>query len=168
MLLHKLKFLALTLLFLGAVAIGAGYWNHVSAMKDEPGKAPAGPQPKIAAKPDDAPAPGRMFVVGRVLDPQGKPMAGVPVDIVGRSRERFLAVQWPFQFPAPARPRRDRRRWPLPIGCVEDLIRTVLRGPCPGFGPRLRTRLGSAQCRRRTAGRRGPPPTRATHPWQAG
>ena len=32
------------------------------------------------------PAPGRMFVVGRVLDPSGKPVAGAPVDVVGRPR----------------------------------------------------------------------------------
>ena len=31
-----------------------------------------------------------MFVVGRVLDPSGKEMAGVPVEIVGRPREPFL------------------------------------------------------------------------------
>ncbi len=82
MLLHQLRLLAITFLFLGAVATGAGYWNHSLAMKDEPVKTPAAQKPPIAAKP----AAGRMFVVGRVLDPSGKPSAGVVVDIIGRSR----------------------------------------------------------------------------------
>ena len=76
MLIHKLKLVALTVLFLGAVATGAGFLSHSPAMKDEPSRIPAGPPPTpVAAKPDDA-APGRMMVVGRVLDPAGKPMAG--------------------------------------------------------------------------------------------
>jgi RNA polymerase sigma factor (sigma-70 family) len=96
MLIHKLKFTAMTLLFVSSVATGAGFLSHALAMKDKPRKEPAGPQPKVVAKLDDAPAPGRMFVVGRVLDPQGKPMAGVPIDIVGRSREQWLAARGLF------------------------------------------------------------------------
>jgi hypothetical protein len=82
MLIHKLKFLALTLLLLGAVATGAGYLAHALALSDEPRKSPAGPQTPAAAKPDEVdtkPAPGRMFVVGRVLDPQGKPVPGATI-----------------------------------------------------------------------------------------
>ena len=106
MLLHKLKFLALTLLLLGAVATGAGYLAHALAMKDEPRKSPAGPQPPVAAKPDDAnpkPAPGRMFVVGRVLDPNGKPVPGATVVVHARSLAPGLGPTCRDQGPDPDR-----------------------------------------------------------------
>ncbi len=74
MLLHKFRLTIFTLLALAAVAAGAGYLTHALAMKDEPRRTLASVQSKAAAKPDDAPAPGRMFVVGRVVDPQGKPV----------------------------------------------------------------------------------------------
>ncbi len=88
MLLHKLKFLATTLMLLAAVATGAGYLTLALAMKDDPKRPPAAPQPQIAAKLNDtvpAPAPGRMFVVGRVLDPQGKPVPNASVMVYARS-----------------------------------------------------------------------------------
>jgi hypothetical protein len=77
MLIHKLHFAFVTLLALAALATGAGFLTHSRAKKDESKSTPAAPQPPLAAKPDDtakAPAAGRMFVVGRVLDPQGKPV----------------------------------------------------------------------------------------------
>jgi hypothetical protein len=90
MLIHKLKFIALTFLFLGAVATGTGYWTRSPAMIDEPRGAPASrPQP-LAATPESA-LPGRMIVAGRVLDPAGKPIVGVPVDIIGRARKPWIA-----------------------------------------------------------------------------
>ena len=60
MLLHQLRFLAMTFLFLGAVATGAGYWKNSLAMKDEPVKTPAGRQTQIASRPDrcDPTGPG--------------------------------------------------------------------------------------------------------------
>src|SRR5207237_8514013 len=66
MLFHQLKFIALSFLFLGAVATGAGFLTHSLAMKDEPKRSPVDAQPKLATKPADAP-PGRMCVAGRVL-----------------------------------------------------------------------------------------------------
>ncbi|MFI5453829.1 MAG: sigma-70 family RNA polymerase sigma factor [Isosphaerales bacterium] len=95
MLLNKLKFTVLTLLTLGAVATGAGYLSHSMAMmNDEPQKAPAGRQ-QPAAKVDEPnrAAPGRMIVAGRVLDPAGKPLARVPVDIIGRPRVPWVATR---------------------------------------------------------------------------
>jgi RNA polymerase sigma factor (sigma-70 family) len=77
MLIHKLRFTIFTLLLLAALATGAGLLTHTLAITDEPKKIPAAVQPPLVAKPDDlarAPAPGRMIVVGRVLDPQGKPV----------------------------------------------------------------------------------------------
>jgi RNA polymerase sigma factor (sigma-70 family) len=82
MLIHNLKFVGMTLLFVGAVATGAGYWNHSLAMKEEPVKAPAA-QPRPATEPKLA-APGRMFVAGRVLDPDGNPVKGAIVEVVAR------------------------------------------------------------------------------------
>ena len=45
----------------------------------------AAERPRPAAKPGPATA-ARMTVTGRVLDPDGKPAAGVPVDIIGAPR----------------------------------------------------------------------------------
>ena len=76
--------IALTLMFLGAVATGAGQ----PAMNDDPKDSPAGPPSPVAVRPDDAnpiPAPGRMFVVGRVLDPRGNPVPGASVVVHARS-----------------------------------------------------------------------------------
>jgi RNA polymerase sigma factor (sigma-70 family) len=96
MLIHKLKLVALTVLCLGAVATGAGYLTSSRAMNDDPGKVPADEQSRPAVG-TDRPAPipnqGRMFVTGVVLDPAGKPVAGVPVDIIGRPRAPWVATQ---------------------------------------------------------------------------
>jgi RNA polymerase sigma factor (sigma-70 family) len=89
MLFHKMKLIALTFLFLGAVATGAGYLNHSLAMKDEPKIPPANPQPPVVPKPADTkpkPAADRMTVTGRVLDPDGKPVKGAAVDVVTKAR----------------------------------------------------------------------------------
>jgi RNA polymerase sigma factor (sigma-70 family) len=99
MLFHKLRLTVLTVLLSGALATGAGFLSRSLAMKNEPQKPPAGPQLQAAAKPDNAgeapvqaPAPGRMFVIGRVLDPEGKPLSGVPVDLVGQTRKVLEAA----------------------------------------------------------------------------
>ncbi len=89
MFIRKLGFLAMTFLFIGAVATGAGNWTNSLVIKDEPGKTPAGRQPPTATKPDLAvqqPAPGRMFVVGRVLDATGKPVPNAMVMASARSK----------------------------------------------------------------------------------
>jgi len=92
----KLKLTVLTLIVLGSVATGVGYLTHSLAMKDEPKPVQAGRQ-QPAAKTDEpnraAPAPGRMTLIGRVLDPAGKPMAGVPVEVIGRPSGPAVAGQ---------------------------------------------------------------------------
>jgi hypothetical protein len=85
MLFHKLRLTAMTVLLLGAVATGAGYLTHSLAMKDEPRRTPAGPRAAAAAQPE-RPAAGRMFVTGRVLDPQGKPVPHATTMVYARSK----------------------------------------------------------------------------------
>jgi Carboxypeptidase regulatory-like domain/Sigma-70 region 2 len=96
MLIHKLKLVALTLLFLGTVATGAGYAGRQLAREtvqpqpqtpqaEKPGLLP------IAAKANEnngKPGPGRMFVVGRVLDPQGKPVPSATIMVYTANRIR--------------------------------------------------------------------------------
>ncbi len=95
MLHHKLKSLALTALLLGAVATVAGSGSLALSMMEEPMKNLTGHGSRIEPDNEDRPrpvttiypaAPGQMTVTGRVLDPDGKPAARVPVDIIGRSR----------------------------------------------------------------------------------
>jgi RNA polymerase sigma factor (sigma-70 family) len=86
MLIHRLRFTIIAVLALAAFATSAGFLTHSLAMKDEPKKAPAASQPPLAANPN-GPAPGRMFVVGRVLDPQGKPVPGATVMVHTRVRQ---------------------------------------------------------------------------------
>ena len=50
MLLYKLKSIALTFLFLGAIATGTGYWNHSMARKDDPVKNPAGQASQLTTR----------------------------------------------------------------------------------------------------------------------
>ena len=91
MLLLVLRLVAMTLLFLGAVAASVMYGNDSLAIKDQPLKTPVGQAPQLATKPDPK-APGRMTVTGRVLDPNGKPMKGASVDLVTRPREVRVAA----------------------------------------------------------------------------
>jgi hypothetical protein len=90
MLLHKLRTTALSLLLLATLATGAGYVTHsLATAKDEPRQAPAS-RPQVAARPDGAPrpAPGRMFVTGRVLDPAGKPVPNATTMV-------YASLKWP-------------------------------------------------------------------------
>jgi RNA polymerase sigma factor (sigma-70 family) len=90
MLIHKLRFTIVALLILAAFATGAAFLTLSLARTDEPKKTPAAAQPPLVAKPDDlakAPAQGRMFVVGRVLDPQGKPVPYAKVMVHARVKQ---------------------------------------------------------------------------------
>ena len=95
MLLQTLRFTALALLVVGAIATGAGFVSHAHAKKDEP-KRPASAQlPASTADqpgPNRHPAPGRMLVTGRVLDPQGKPVPNATVTVSATLRLADQAV----------------------------------------------------------------------------
>jgi RNA polymerase sigma factor (sigma-70 family) len=73
MVLRRISLVALKLLLSGSLALCAGYVTRSLAMTAAPRAARAFAQtrPQVAAKPaNDTPAAGRMFVAGRVLDPQ--------------------------------------------------------------------------------------------------
>ena len=77
MLIHKLRLIVTTLVFVSALATSVGSLTRALTLADETKPQPAAAQVPVAAKPNDAipgPAPGRMIVVGRVLDPEGKPV----------------------------------------------------------------------------------------------
>ena len=141
--------------------------------RENPGGPDTADRAKLnGAKPDSAnqkPAPGRMTVAGRVLDPSASRSAGVPVDIIGRSRTPELGA--------------DATRWPptsvLGRGAADGDGRFRLDVPrtssirffdviAVGRRTRVRPRLGRAQPRRRAARGRHPAPARAGHPRQAG
>jgi RNA polymerase sigma factor (sigma-70 family) len=95
MLLHKLKLTVTTVVLVCSAATGAGYLAHSLATKEKPMSTSAGQASPVEPHKVDGPhpisksdlgSPGRMTVTGRVLDPTGKPVAGVAVDIVGRPR----------------------------------------------------------------------------------
>ena len=86
MLLNKVKLAAFTLLFLGIIAGGAGLLARSSSMtRDEPKQSAAGVLP-ARARIDDRPTrssnPDQNIITGRVLGPDGKPVAGAQVAVV--------------------------------------------------------------------------------------
>ncbi len=77
---RRVMLLVVALAFLGAA--GAAYAMRSPTLQQEPKSARAKPEPRLAAKPENTqqqPVSGRMFIVGRVLDPEGKPVAGATV-----------------------------------------------------------------------------------------
>jgi hypothetical protein len=83
LLIAKLRIAALTCLVLAAVVAGAVFIGKATGRQ-------AGKPDLLrsAAKVDDEakPKPRRMFVIGRVLDPQGKPVSGASVMVYARSK----------------------------------------------------------------------------------
>ena len=116
MLSREPRSIALTLLSLAAVAAGSAD----SARSDEP-KVPLANPPSTAAKADDAnptPAPGRMFVVGRVLDPRGKPVPGAAVMVHARDLSLGRAHFQVEKKADTARRRPHGRLGPVPHRCA--------------------------------------------------
>jgi RNA polymerase sigma factor (sigma-70 family) len=101
MLIHQLKAAALSLLLIASLAAGAAYHSINAFARSREGEPPGEPRSKMAQtdpRPagidDDArrPASGRMFVVGRVLDPDGKPVQGAVVDVITRFRSPVVGA----------------------------------------------------------------------------
>ena len=91
MLVNKLKLTALSLLLIAAGATGAlGLAPAAAQTQDRKIAPPVAKSTDAARSIDRTPPPGRMFVTGRVLDPSGKAMAGVPIEIIGRLREPWV------------------------------------------------------------------------------
>ena len=109
MLAGKVKHVALAVLLVGAVATGAGFVGQVPALetaKSRPQDRQAGkPEPgEVAAKTVDAiarPAPGRMFVVGRVLDPDGNPVPNATAMVYARSKGLSVSLLQDQSHPVP-------------------------------------------------------------------
>ncbi len=95
MLIHKLKATALSLVLLATLVGGAGYLNAFAQSREPDAKTarteprpPDSPRPPGVSDDQPRPAPGRMFVTGRVLDPQGKPVAGATTMV-------YASLKWP-------------------------------------------------------------------------
>jgi RNA polymerase sigma factor (sigma-70 family) len=91
MLAHKLKAAALAVLMIATLATGAGYLSINALARPREGEPRGEPQAQTARtepRPPDSPRPPerRMTVVGRVLDPDGKPVRGAVVDVYTRFR----------------------------------------------------------------------------------
>jgi RNA polymerase sigma factor (sigma-70 family) len=96
MLVTKLKVVAITSLFLGAVCVAAGFF--VGATVRQAGKPDLLSSDTKIADAQPKPADGRMFVVGRVLDPDGKPVSNAMTMVIARNKALgHSPALWRFQ-----------------------------------------------------------------------
>ncbi len=111
MAIHTLRAAFTTLVFLAAFAAGAEYWFHsldawARSSEGEPRAQTARTEERPAGTPRSAgampPAAGRMVVVGRVLDPQDKPVPNATVNLSARRKLLFASPGSEGCFPAPA------------------------------------------------------------------
>jgi RNA polymerase sigma factor (sigma-70 family) len=86
MLVNNLRLTVLSLLLLAAGATGAGFLARAKAIGNEAMMLRAAQQPTGLDETKQKPAPGRMFVVGRVVDPGGKPAPGARVTTSARAK----------------------------------------------------------------------------------
>src|SRR5262245_41884304 len=89
MTMHRLANAKSTFLLVAALAAG-GYLARLIALGDEPRTAPAVDHAHAPGRHDDGgqqPAPGRMFVAGRVLDPDGKPRPRATVIVYAANQQ---------------------------------------------------------------------------------
>ncbi len=104
MLWHKLKSAAIPLLLLAALATGAAY-HALGAIatprQGEPDTRTARQQPRPTVSPRPDPAPGRMFIAGRVLDPQGRPVPGASVGVHAKRKLLSAPMGSEGNFPVP-------------------------------------------------------------------
>ena len=86
MLANKLRLTAISLLLLAAGATGAGVLARAMAIGTDAKMLRAAQQQTGVGETKQKPAPGRMFVVGRVVDPSGKPVPGARVTTSVRAK----------------------------------------------------------------------------------
>ena len=87
--LQKLTLATFALLFVGALASGVNYFSGPQSKSNQPTIPPAVRPMPSAAQSNPAspkPAPGRMFVVGRVVDPLSNPVPGATVITSARTK----------------------------------------------------------------------------------
>jgi RNA polymerase sigma factor (sigma-70 family) len=97
MLIHKLRFVCTIALFITALATGAALLSQSVPARDRLPDPSVTRQVPLAVRPAEAnpsPAPGRMFVVGRVLSPEGNPVKGTAVELLGRARVVVTRGTW--------------------------------------------------------------------------
>ena len=132
MLFHKLRLAAFTFLLVAAGATCAGYRARLFAIKDEPRRPPAAAQSQVAAKAEPtaaAPAPGRMLVGGRVLDPQGKPVPNAAVMVYARTNLPTPSVAEPIGTARCDGSGRFRVETPRTSSLTHDLIGAIAIAP---------------------------------------
>ncbi len=91
----QLRVAALSLMLVACGLAGVGFLAGTWAVDDEPKISRVGRPVPVAEKQDDArqkPGPGRMFVVGRVLDPNGRPVPDATVMASARAKFSERAV----------------------------------------------------------------------------
>jgi RNA polymerase sigma factor (sigma-70 family) len=97
MLLQNLGLVFTSVLFIAALATGAALLSQSVRARDrlpQPEVVPQAPLPAKLADTGPSPAPGRMFVVGRVLSPAGEPVTGATVELLGRARVVVTRGAW--------------------------------------------------------------------------
>ncbi len=87
---HQSRHVWPALLALGIVAIGSAATGSALAASDEPQS-----QSALGQLRPDSPTSGRMFVTGRVLDPEGKPIPNAAVSVYARTRYALLDDGFP-------------------------------------------------------------------------
>ena len=88
---HQSRHLWPALMALGALVVGAATAGRASAANDEPQSQSAA----LGSCVQTAPSSGRMFVTGRVLDPEGKPIPNAAVSVYARTKYALLDDGFP-------------------------------------------------------------------------
>ncbi len=105
MTIHKLRAAFATLLIVAAFAVGAGYSSHslnafAASREGEPPGEPIAQAVRTEPRPPDEPsASGRMTVVGRVLDLDGKPVPNATVMVHAADRRPGLGGSFEVMSP---------------------------------------------------------------------